>query len=140
MRYRSSIRIDSFGSSTQGDNDPTGSPVNPIDVTCVGTSAADAVDACFGTLDFDGLVPDFLTTEPEHAGDLIEATFTTGTAVGDTSIGVDFSIPNCNRERHQCDFILDDGDDLRVDGALSVWSIDKKKRTFAFKEDFQYGR
>jgi len=29
---------------------------------------------------------------------------------------------------------------LNRDGALSMWSSGKKKRPFAFKEDFLYGR
>ena len=134
------IRIDSFGSSTQADNDPTvGSPTDPVDVTCTGTSVADAVDKCFGSIDFDALVPDFITTPPEHEGELIDPTFTSGTGVGNTSFDVDFSIPNCNRQRDRCDFILDDTDNLRTDGQLKVWSLEKKFRVFAFKEDFHYG-
>ena len=135
------IRIDSFGSSTQGDNDPTsGSFADPVDVTCLGTSVADAVNDCFGSIDFDALVADFITTEPEHHSELIETTFTTGDGLGDTDKDVDFSIPNCNRGKDRCDFILDNGDDLRNDGQLQVWSLDKKLRVFALKEDFQYGK
>ena len=135
------IRIDSFGSSTQADNDPTlDSLTDPLDVTCTGTTVADAVDECFGSIDFDGLVPDFITAEPEHDREDIEPTTTTGTAVGDTSLDVDFSIPNCNRGKDRCDFVLDDGDNLETEGLLGVWSVDRKRRAFAFKEDFQYGR
>ena len=73
--------IDSAGAGNDGSNFDALS----VDVTCTGSSVADAVAACFGDVDFSQLVPDPLTSEPSHSDDDIAVT-SDGTNVADLTI------------------------------------------------------
>ena len=135
--------IDIIVDSIAGD---TASGVTPSsDVTCEETSSlAAALAICFGEITFSDLVPDFLTSPPQHDGELIfasgGASSTSGTGVADNDIATpELTIANCNLAGDTCRFYLTEyTEDLTA--ALQVWNVNSNNGVFSFKEDALYSK
>ena len=66
---------------------------------------ADALDECFASIDFSAPVPDFMSTDPAHAGESITIT--------DGGDGADLTITSINRHGDGLEFHTDDDIDAR---------------------------
>lgn len=118
-----------------------------IDVVCTASLLSDAVNLCFGTVDFTKIVPGYLTSPPEHASGTpaeLTATSTTGTGVGTaTTNTADYTIPDCNLADDDCVFYLDQGVSIVAGSGttgLLVWNLNKSNSVIILKENAQYGK